>query len=363
MCSSDSGAHEGGVNAKPPVPWNKVFGKQTLPKLSKPMEEKAQRLWSPTWTTRTPLSGRPSIAAAVALSHSHCTDCSDLACRLWHTALLRPHMLVRDNAAVYLVLAQGRFAARAWPSVRCGNVWRFDTQAPWVWLFVDDPHRWFAVDFKWVPNDVDAGRFGFVAAMELSPHRVLVAVEALVHGGRGRLIDSDRKALCLGMLADFGPKKASQEDMEAMLLQRLVERHPLLPLHTSKLEDYRKRLRKQAEARKSKAEGSGDSTASEASGREPDVRACAMTAVALDGMDEGSAAEWRQDRRVRQLVGTQHARRLAQEMVRDARRAARSVGLEERMAIQRRARCSEPWARRFVLGADERGARVPEETR
>ena len=75
---------------------------------------------------KTLVSTRPSICAAVALVHLHRGNHWSDAQHLWQGVALLPHRLVRDEQSVYLILAQGRWAARAWvatPGLEDGDPW------------------------------------------------------------------------------------------------------------------------------------------------------------------------------------------------------------------------------------------------
>ena len=71
----------------------------------------------------------------------------------WHALALRPHTLVRNSTGVFLIIAQGRFAARAWLATALGDseagsrTWAFDLCSPWVWLFISNIEEWFTIDF------------------------------------------------------------------------------------------------------------------------------------------------------------------------------------------------------------------------
>ena len=86
--------------------WRVVFGTRSRAKL--PGEALVKNV------RKTPVSTRRSICAAVALVHLHRGNHWSDAQHLWQGVALLPHRLVRDEQSVYLILAQGRWAARAW---------------------------------------------------------------------------------------------------------------------------------------------------------------------------------------------------------------------------------------------------------
>ena len=96
--------------------------------------------------SRTPASGRPSICAAQALVHLFQNGRLSLAANMWHSVALLPHTLVRGAHDVFLVMAQGKYAARAWQAtpVNPGSPLATGVEAP-------VKRRWgFNIGFEWV---------------------------------------------------------------------------------------------------------------------------------------------------------------------------------------------------------------------
>ena len=133
--------------------------------------------------SKTPASGRPSICAAQALVHLFQSGRLSLAANMWHSLALLPHTLVRSAHDVFLVMAQGRYAARAWQATLLTPVvgstcsplatgiealakrrWGFNIWFAWVWIFTETINEWHYIDVDWVANLERTDIYGFVAA-------------------------------------------------------------------------------------------------------------------------------------------------------------------------------------------------------
>ena len=216
ICTPPSGVYQPPQNSAPPHPWCKVFGKQALLKLPATCQVNMKDFKS-----YTPHSGKPSIAAAAALVHLNTTGQLDKAGEMWHAVTLMPHSLVRNLNQVFLVIAQGRFGAQAWPAEKvCPTSegqggqrrWGFKTSCNFVWIFTESLSNWFFIDFEWEINNCQVMDFGFLVAREKyaddmpmsisltsgdeNRSHVPVLAEALVTQGRYRLTKHDCNALC-----------------------------------------------------------------------------------------------------------------------------------------------------------------------
>ena len=213
ICPSASGAYRQETDAKPPVPWARACCTEAsipLPPALNVEEKMAKGMFE----SRTPASGRPSICAAQALVHLFRHGRLSLAGNMWHSLALLPHTLVRARHDVFLVMAQGKYAARAWrasplapveeaacnPSVKGVEAgikrrWGFNVWVEWVWLFTEDIYEWHYIDVKWVANLEKPEQYGFVAAEEIhadEPH-VPAVIEAMVRRGSRKIRKEDRK--------------------------------------------------------------------------------------------------------------------------------------------------------------------------
>ena len=164
--------------------------------------------------SRTLASGRPSICAAQALVHLFQNGRLSVAANMWHSLALLPHTLVRGAHHVFLVMAQGRYAARAWQATklkpvvggtcsplptgveapvkrRCG----FNIGFEWTWIFTEDIDEWHYINVEWVANLESPDIYGFVAAEEIhagEPH-VPAVIEAMVRRGSHKIRKTARK--------------------------------------------------------------------------------------------------------------------------------------------------------------------------
>ena len=202
ICPSDTGAYQQRGNSKPPVPWSRACCTEAPIPLPDGMNL-AHKMQSGTFQSRNPASGRPSIAAAQALVHLYKHDRLSLAHTMWHCLVLAPHAVVRSLNDVFLILAQGKFAARAWlgsplaPGAASGaHRWGFNIRNDLVWVFMENIHDWRSIDVRWVGNIQDTETYGYVVAEAThgEPH-VPAVVEAMVRRGPHKLRLEDRKNL------------------------------------------------------------------------------------------------------------------------------------------------------------------------
>ena len=88
-----------------------------------------------------------------------------LAGEICKSIILVSHSLVRNSSDVFLVVGQGRFAARAWPAIKIPK-WRTDLgRQHWafvpnrfVWIFVERIEDWQFIPPDWVvtqPRDTN----------------------------------------------------------------------------------------------------------------------------------------------------------------------------------------------------------------
>ena len=110
-----------GVDATPPVPWARACSTEAPIPLP-PRMDVEKKMATGMFESRTPASGRPSICAAQALVHLFQNGRLSLAANMWHSLALLPHTLVRGAHDVFLVMAQGKYAARAWQATRLNPV-------------------------------------------------------------------------------------------------------------------------------------------------------------------------------------------------------------------------------------------------
>lgn len=240
VCPSDSGAYTQKVDSKPPVPWARACCTEApLPLPSGISLERAMS--TGTFDSRTPASGRPSIAAAQALVHVYTHNRLELASTMWHCLALLPHTVVRTINDIFLMIAQGKFAARAWRGSPLAtmaatpekNRWGFNIHVDLEWIFAENIYDWHFIDVEWVPNLQEPETYGFVVAQEKLggvPH-VPAIVEAMVRRGPQKLRQEDRKnftqTLSHGTVHGPAPKVTSQGGMpaERFLVQRLMDGH------------------------------------------------------------------------------------------------------------------------------------------
>ncbi len=193
----------------------------------------------------------------------------------------------RNSTDVFLIIAQGRFAARAWPGVALPSssgpgtqTWAFDLSSSWVWLFAADIEEWFSIDITWarIPCSAEAGRFGYVVAQECpsaSGARVPAIVDAFLDRGRHRLIRPDRRQFCeeLAVTQPQAKVKYEGEATEACLFRRLLHQHARLGEMLEKLSAWWKAEAKRTTRRSSHKPGddSGSEPAQTSSDDDPGI--------------------------------------------------------------------------------------------
>jgi len=296
-----------------------VFGKQALLKLPATCQVNMKDFKS-----YTPHSGKPSIAAAAALVHLNTTGQLDKAGEMWHAVTLMPHSLVRNLNQVFLVIAQGRFGAQAWPAEKvCPTSasqggqrrWGFKTSCNFVWIFTESLSNWFFIDFEWEINNCQVMDFGFLVAREKyaddmpmsisltsgdeNRSHVPVLAEALVTQGRYRLTKHDRNALCHDGTSK--PKNlAAGKDEEVKMLEKLLHNHASLPQYLKRLDHWhtmeaaknkRRQHKAMQKANKPGEESNEDignnGTSSESDSGDDNKATCyAFTCAALQEMDD-----------------------------------------------------------------------------
>ena len=360
-----SGAYTASV--KQPFKWQKIFGKHAL----LPLPPSCKRtLKSSGFKSKTPHSGRPSICAAAALAYLHESGKLHLAGEMFKSIILVPHSLVRNGSDVFLVVCQGRFAARAWLATKIprsradlGGRWAFVATRRLVWIFVERVEDWRFIPMDWVVNAHDTHTFGCVVAQERGDgeQHVPALAEALVTAGRSRLMMHDRPTL-----AGAGGKAA-----EFQKIEELLRGHTLLPHYVKRLQEWhdemeaktrrrQRRARERANLDKGEAPPPTSSESSSEAEEQVDPKQKAFTCAALQELDEANLREWKADKRINQLIG--------QRGERGVRHAARQVLRRERTkrqpprgdVKQRVVRCNVPWASRYVPGAAESGMTLPE---
>ena len=317
---SEAGAYVQTGDSKPPVPWNRACCTEAPIPLPDGMRV-AEKMEKGTFETRNPASGRPSIAAAQALVHLYRHDRLSLAGNMWHCLTLIPHSVVRSAHDVFLVMAQGKFAARAWRGSPLasgaksgGRRWGFNINYDLVWIFTEDILEWHSIDVQWVGNLEDVETYGFVAVEATSAEPdVPVIVEALIQRGPHKLRQEDRKKLIrLATRSDSHSPSESGESLlhgpippvswqgnlpaELFFIQHHMQGHPREEEYIKRLEKWHAAERKKR-SRKPKAPADGGkhsdtSSASSTSSDDGDEVNNALTFVALDNMDESNRSEW-----------------------------------------------------------------------
>ena len=143
-----------------------------------------------------------------------------------------------------------------------------------------------------------------------------------------------------------------------------------------RLADYEKRLVKwhQAETKKNRRQAKkepheddegGDQESSPSEERHDNGINNALSFVSLDNMDENNRNEWMKDGKMKQLSGLAGCKRMAHNILRAEREAARDTyvngGKKGNSSVSGvRLRCTgAPWARRFLPGSKESGATLP----
>ena len=268
--------------------------------------------------TRSPQSGRSSIAAAEALVSLHMSGQFKLASLTWMTVVLIPHALYRHNGSVFLVLGQARHAARVWPArpaTDCheegAQAWLFDIADTWSWQTVVAVREWWYVPTRWGLNREETSRFGFVAAYET--HRHLPAgAHALIQKGPHGLLLQSRSDLVKAY--GLGDQSLGKHEAEIELLRSLLDSHALC-------DDYLRSLaliHARALTRSTKKKKNSDSESESSSESSLEGVQGAFTLAALDEMDPANAKEFKSTHS--KLKSSRATRRKAQGVRRDLRR-------------------------------------------
>ena len=232
--------------------------------------------------------------------------------------------MVRNKTGVFLIIAQDRFAARAWPAVALDSGsgmavrrWAFDLSSSFVWLFTANIEDWFSIDITWtrIPFPAEAGRFGYVVAQECpsdSGAHVPAIVDAFLHRGHHRLIRTDRKQFCEELsagqpegevAANTAKFKYSGQPTEVSLFEKLLDKHPRKEEMIQKLSDWwtaeDKRCARRAQHTKCDDDADGSEPAGTSSEEHPATEECALTMAALEGLDEHNCQEWKKEKRLK----------------------------------------------------------------
>ena len=243
VCAPSSGAYTALV--KPPLKWRTTFAKHTLLPLPSSCKK---TISSSGFKSRTPHSGRPSICAAAALTYLHESGKLHLAGKMFQSIILVPHSLVRNDSNVFLVVGQGRFAARVWPATKLpegrtdlGRRWAF-VPTRLVWIFVEQVKDWWFMPMDWVVNGHETDTFGCLVAQERDEEHVPALAEALVTLGRSRLMQYDRTALA-----------GKGREAEAQKIEELLQGHPQLPRYLKRLGEFHEVMEAKARRRQRRA--------------------------------------------------------------------------------------------------------------
>jgi hypothetical protein len=390
------------TNQVPHKPWPVMFGhpnrRIALPRglgCHKIVEGGAR------FTTKTPDSGRVSIAAARALVYLHQTGQLQTAGLAWQSIALTPHGLFHDGSTVYLVVAGETYAARAWPAHvehqdHAVDGWKkrylFDLQDSWAWVVAVDIKKWFSLPADWVLNRHDTNRFGFVAA-EVVSEPIPAVIPALLLKSYRRIPDARRQDFL--EIYDEPFKECGRDEAEIRLFRKVLDGRADCARHVAELEAIHAamaaiRKAKQLRKKQKEADECGDSSvnhASEAEEEEVDEIQGALSFAALEDMGEANRKEFTGIRK--QLGGNKPVRTKAQQLRRDARKAGKLAGdggermgrdaseakpkeqdnaptaskhSEENTSVCRppkRAQTNMFWARPYVPGMPESGAELP----
>ena len=304
---------------KQPFGWGTIFGKHRLVTLPPSCKKD---ICTSGFKSRTPHSGRTSITAAAALTYLHESGKLHLAGKMFQSTILVPHTLVRNDSQVFLVVGQGRFAARAWPAKKMpqrhtdhGRRWAF-VPTGLVWIFVERIEDWWFVPMDWTVNSHDTETWGCLVAQERGEEHVPALAEALVTLGRSRLMQYDRIALA-----------GKGRDAEKQKVEELLQGHPLLPCYLKRLGEFHevmaaKARRRQKRARdKANREEDDEHSDSESSGaaEEVDPKQKAFTCAALQELDEANRKECVNDKKIGRLMGHRVVRHAARQVLRQER--------------------------------------------
>lgn len=366
-----------GASLKMPHPWDLVHTKRARVRMPAKVTSHLAE-----FSGKTPAGSRPSICAAVALVELSKAERMNEAGRLWHAVALLPHSLVCDHerGGVFLVLAQGRFAVRAWkgdklvppPGSPASGAsqeevdvksWVFRACA-WQWLVVTDIRAWSFLPCTWEPNDVLCDQYGCMRAERVSESGAVPALaEALVTKGRRRLYRSDR----IAFHQEFGiktPKSANAAQVKSgdqELMTRVLDGHDKLQQYMDRLEKFHaweaahnKRTKKAKASPTSGVISSEDD--SSGSSEQGSGRQCALTVAALGDMDEANRRDWQQQRKTRNMMGVKATLHAARGILRAERQGRAKEGASVHNPVQ----CNISWARKFIPGTKESGVALPE---
>ena len=213
--------------------------------------------------------------------------------------------------------------------------WGFNIGFEWVWIFTEDIREWHYIDVEWAANLERPDIYGFVAAEEIhvgEPH-VPAVIEAMVRRGLHKIRKPDHK----NFIHSFGKKELEGPappmgrggglPAELFFFQTLMVDHP-------RLADYEKRLVKwhEAETKKERRQAKephgdegGDQESSSSEEEHDHGMNNALSFVALDNMDEDNRKEWMKEGKMKQLSGLAGCKRMAQDILRAEREAARDA--------------------------------------
>ena len=292
--------------------WSQVYGKAGLVKPGEQVARSKSKVLEGKYVSRTPATGRPSIAAAQALVELHGRGEFSKAKDVWQSICLIPHSLVRSESQAFLVLLQGTYAARAWPAriVPCKlgapQQWAFSTTDAWVWLVVTDARAWRYIATNWVKNEHEPQLYGYFALQEIYPQKphVPVMAEALVHR---RAVTGPLRERVATLLPDSGQfdqerirqRKSQVEkarEREVQIMEMWLDGHPLKETYMGRLQSYH---RKQAEKTKKRAAAqkededldASESATSSSSASSVDPAGGALTFACLDNLDDDNRRE------------------------------------------------------------------------
>ena len=359
-----------GAVSKMPHPWDLVFAKRAKAHLPATVLDHL-----PNFSGKTPAGTRPSIGAAVALTELHQADRLHEAKTLWHAIALLPHSLICDSDHVFMVLAQGRFAARVWkadklapqPDSPASGVekgsWGFRLIA-WEWLVVTDIRKWSFLPSRWDTNTVLCDQYGCLRAVQVG-EAVPALAEALVVKGRRRLCRGDRIGFhhAFDIKTPMSAKPAQVRSGDQELMAHLLEgrEHDQVQKYMNRLEEFHKweearNKRRQTKSSPTSGALSHDEDSSGGSTDQGSGKQCALTVAALGEMDEANRREWQQSKKASKMMGTKGFLQAARGILRGERQQRAKEGGKARSAV----RCNISWARPYVPGTKESGVALPE---
>ena len=199
--------------ASGPTNWTRITakrGRAALPRACRRV------LRSEGYVAKTPLSGRPSITAAMSLCLAYREDRLQHVADTWQTIAALPHTVIihTTKSAAFLVLLSSKYAMRTWQATavsvphngECdegggqsgegGDIdstyrfrrWVFNKQAKWEWMSVWNVEEWLYQPTAWCTltdcQDVaPPANFGYLGCRATGKAVPLLA-EALVRQGR-----------------------------------------------------------------------------------------------------------------------------------------------------------------------------------